>query len=47
MQDFKNVKLIVVFNYSNCVVNKDIFKIIYGKHLKKNYFLFRLPCNSR
>ena len=35
MYNFKNSILIVVFNYSNCVCNKNILKNIYEKHFKK------------
>jgi hypothetical protein len=32
MYNFKNSILIVVFNYFNCISNKDIIKTIYENH---------------
>jgi len=43
MQNFKNVILIVVFNYSNCVCNKDIIKTIYERHFKQIIFYSDYP----
>ena len=43
MYNFKNSILIVVFNYSNCVCNKNILKNIYEKHFKKIIFYSDYP----
>lgn len=39
----QNCILIVVFNYSNCICNKDIIKKLYGKHFKKIIFYSDYP----
>ena len=41
--NFKKSILIVVFNYSNCVCNKDIIKNIYEKHFLKIIFYSDYP----
>jgi hypothetical protein len=38
MYNFTNCILVVVFNYSDCVHNKDVLKDIYGKHFKQIIF---------
>jgi hypothetical protein len=38
MYNFKNSILIVVFNYADCICNKNIIKTIYEKHFKKIIF---------
>lgn len=43
MYNFKNSILIVVFNYSNCICNKNIIKNIYEKHFKKIIFYSDYP----
>jgi hypothetical protein len=43
MYNFKNSVLIVVFNYSNCVCNKNIIKKIYENHFKKIFFYSDYP----
>lgn len=43
MHTFKNSILIVVFNYSDCIHNKDILKVIYEKHFKKIIFYADYP----
>lgn len=43
MYNFKNTILLIVFNYSDCVCNKDILKIIYEKHFKKIIFYSDYP----
>ena len=43
MSDFKNTVLLVVFNYSNCIFNKNIIKNIYLKHFKKIIFYADYP----
>jgi len=43
MHNFKNSILLVVFNYSNCIRNKNIIKDIYGKHFKKIIFYSDFP----
>ena len=43
MYNFKNCILLVVFNYSNCVCNKNIIKEIYEKHFKKIIFYSDYP----
>ena len=43
MHNFKNSILLVVFNYSNCIHNKNIIKDIYGKHFKKIIFYSDFP----
>ena len=40
---FKNTILIVVFNYSDCIRNKNIIKDIYEKHFKKIIFYSDYP----
>ena len=44
--NFKNVILVVVFNYSDCVINKSIFKQIYEPYFKKVIFYSDIPINS-
>ena len=41
--NFKNTILIVVFNYSDCIRNKNIIKDIYEKHFKKIIFYSDYP----
>jgi hypothetical protein len=41
--DFKKTILIVVFNYSKCVLNKEIIKKIYEKHFLKIIFYSDYP----
>ena len=43
MYNFKNSILIVVFNYSNCVCNKNALKTIYENHFKKIFFYSDYP----
>jgi predicted TIM-barrel fold metal-dependent hydrolase len=43
MYDFKNIILLVVFNYSNCICNKHIIKKIYEKYFKKIIFYSDYP----
>jgi len=43
MTGFKNCILIVLFNYSNCVCNKDIIQTIYEKHFKQIIFYSDYP----
>ena len=43
MYNFKNSILVVVFNYSNCICNKNIIKNIYEKHFKKIIFYSDYP----
>lgn len=43
MPSFNNSILIVVFNYSSCVNNKDVIQTIYGKHFKKIIFYADTP----
>ena len=43
MSNFGNCILIVVFNYSNCVCNKDIIKTIYNNHFKQIIFYSDYP----
>ena len=38
MGNFKNTILIIVFNYSNCICNKNILKNIYEKYFKQIIF---------
>lgn len=38
MHDFTNSILIIVFNYANCVCNKNVLKSIYEKHFKQIIF---------
>lgn len=40
---FKNSILIVVFNYSNCISNKNKIRQIYEKHFKKIFFYSDYP----
>ena len=39
----RNCILLVVFNYSNCVCNKDLLKQIYGRHFKQIIFYSDYP----
>jgi len=41
--NFKSSILIIVFNYSNCVCNKNFIKEIYGKHFKQIIFYSDYP----
>jgi len=43
MYKFKNTILIVLFNYSNCVCNKNVLKTIYEKYFKKIIFYSDCP----
>jgi hypothetical protein len=43
MYKFENTILIVVFNYSDCLCNKNVFKDIYEKHFKKIIFYSDYP----
>jgi hypothetical protein len=43
MYNFKNTILIVVFNYSSCICNKNTIKDIYEKHFKKIIFYSDYP----
>lgn len=43
MYKFGNSILLVVFNYSNCICNKNIIKDIYEKHFKKIIFYSDCP----
>lgn len=43
MYNFKNCVLLVVFNYSKCISNKDIIKKIYEKHFKQVIFYSDYP----
>jgi len=43
MYNFENSILVVVFNYSDCVCNKNIIKNIYEKHFKKIIFYSNYP----
>jgi hypothetical protein len=43
MDNFKNSILIVLFNYSNCIKNKDIILKIYQKHFKTIIFYSDYP----
>jgi hypothetical protein len=43
MYKFENTILIVVFNYSNCVCNKNVIKKIYEKYFKKIIFYSDCP----
>lgn len=43
MNNFKNIVLLVVFNYSDCICNKDIIKKIYEKHFKQIVFYSDYP----
>lgn len=43
MYNFKNTILIVLFNYSDCVCNKDVIKNIYEKHFKTIIFYSDCP----
>jgi hypothetical protein len=40
---FKNCILIIVFNYSDCICNKDFIKSIYEQHFKKIIFYSDYP----
>ena len=43
MYNFNNTILLVVFNYSNCICNRDILKTIYERHFKKIFFYSDYP----
>jgi len=43
MYNFKHTILLVVFNYSNCICNKNIIKNIYEKHFKHIFFYSDYP----
>jgi FkbM family methyltransferase len=43
MYTFKNTILIVVFNYSNCIFNKNLLKNIYKNHFKEIIFYSNYP----
>jgi len=43
MYNFKNCILIVVFNFSDCICNKDVLKKIYEKHFKQIIFYSDYP----
>ena len=43
MYNFKNTILVVVFNYSNCVCNKNTIKKIYERHFKQIIFYSDYP----
>ena len=43
MYSFKNSVLIVLFNYSNCIHNKDFIKSIYERHFKTIVFYSDCP----
>jgi len=43
MNTFNNCILLVVFNYSNCISNKDFIKNIYAKYFKKIIFYSDYP----
>uniref|UniRef100_A0A6C0E971 Uncharacterized protein n=1 Tax=viral metagenome TaxID=1070528 RepID=A0A6C0E971_9ZZZZ len=43
MYNFKNCILIVVFNYSNCICNKNTIEKIYEKYFKKIFFYSDYP----
>jgi hypothetical protein len=43
MYTFENTILIVVFNYSNCICNKNVIKNIYEKYFKKIIFYSDCP----
>jgi hypothetical protein len=43
MYKFENTILIVVFNYANCICNKNIIKTIYEKHFKTIIFYSDYP----
>lgn len=43
MHNFKNSILLIVFNYSNCVCNKNVIKSIYEKYFKKVIFYSDYP----
>jgi len=43
MHNFTNSILIIVFNYSDCVSNKDVLKSIYEKHFKQIIFYSDYP----
>jgi hypothetical protein len=44
---FKNSILVVVFNYSNCINNKQFLNDLYAKHFKKILFYSDLPCDMK
>lgn len=46
MYTFKNSILVVVFNYSNCVCNKEFIKQLYGKYFKTIIFYSDYPIIS-
>jgi hypothetical protein len=43
MYNFKNTILVVVFNYSDCIKNKDIIKLIYENYFKQIIFYSDYP----
>jgi hypothetical protein len=43
MYSFKNTILVVVFNYSDCVCNKNIIKKLYSQHFKEILFYSDYP----
>ena len=43
MYKFENTILIVVFNYSDCVCNKNVIKNLYQKYFKKIIFYSDCP----
>ena len=43
MYNFKNTILIIVFNYSNCICNKNIIKNLYEKYFKTIIFYSDYP----
>ena len=43
MPNFKNTILLVLFNYSHCVCNKNVIKSIYEKHFKQIIFYSDYP----
>lgn len=44
--NFKNVILVIVFNYADCVIKKDFFKQIYEPYFKKVIFYSDMPSNN-
>ena len=43
MYNFKNTVLVVVFNYSNCICNKNVIKQLYTKHFRTILFYSDYP----
>lgn len=43
VSDFRDVVLVVVFNYSNCLNNKEAIKKLYAQHFQKIIFYSDLP----